>query len=145
MKVYSIIFSILLSFAISPSAHAFSIHQNWSCQAMVDHQGKPVLGGPQVSLLCLLVPDRTGRFVEKSCTVTQTMGTYPRTETKSIQFPLSEGISSYPFLDHGQLSVEFDQYIQPFFYRALVYTASGRVGCLYSAGSELAHGMQIDH
>ena len=112
---------------------------------MVDHQGKPVLGGPQVSLLCLLVPDRTGALLRKVARSLRLWGTYPRTETKSIQFPLSEGISSYPFLDHGQLSVEFDQYIQPFFYRALVYTASGRVGCLYSAGSELAHGMQIDH
>ncbi len=32
---------------------------------MVDHQGKPVLGGPQVSLLCLLVPDRTGALLRK--------------------------------------------------------------------------------
>jgi hypothetical protein len=145
MKGYSIIFSVFLSLVTAPKAHAFSIHQKWSCNSMADYQGRPLFGAPHVSLLCLLIPDRTGRFIERSCTVTQTLGSYPSAQSISVQFPLVEGVSLYSFLDQRQLSLQFDQYLHPFYHRAVVFTQAGTVGCIYSPSSDAsAYGMDVE-
>jgi hypothetical protein len=131
VKVHLIFIRAVLFVFLTSQAFAVNLHQEWSCGPLIDRAGKGISGASRFTLLCLLVSQSVGKFSEKSCLLTQTTGKYPSLLTQSVMFPLLEGVSVYPDLYDGQYRVHFDQFKDPFFYRATVFLGDSQVSCVF--------------
>ncbi len=128
-----LISGIFLSFI--SSAQAFNLEQKWKCGPTRDLKGNLTKEGPHYGLRCQIVTDRDNRHTEQACAVIISSGSGSsarhRKLEKIVQFALTEGKSMYTFLDEGRVSVNFSNYIHPFWHKATVYGPGRQVHCVF--------------